>query len=127
MLALYNCMSRQVYILLIVMLGFFLIPTEGYACGTRTVKTEKTCHENGSSGKIKNYCKNNHGQNDKDDCSRQCENTMCHCPTMNVAAPLTFPIQLKRHLLYLEKLNPPYTETYLSSVFLSIWIPPKIS
>jgi hypothetical protein len=123
-------MTRQISILLIVMLGFFLTPTLTYACGTSAKKTEKSCCEKGASkADKKDCCKQDHSQKDKNDdgCGGQCGNSSCHCPTLNIAIALPFVSELKHNVFIAQKRSIPYTETYFSSGFLSIWLPPKIS
>ena len=124
-------MTKQISILLIVMLGFFLTPTLTYACGKKTEKTEKSCCEKSPSqtGETKECCKKSHSQDEKDDdgCNGQCGNPSCHCPTINISITLPIFSELKHSVFYVEKLNFLYTETYISSGFHSIWQPPKIS
>ncbi|MCO5255090.1 MAG: hypothetical protein M9892_12090 [Bacteroidetes bacterium] len=124
-------MTRQISILLIMMLGFFLTPTLTYACGKKTEKTEKSCCEKSTSqtGNSKDCCKKSHSQDDKndDDCNGQCGNSSCHCPTINITIALPIFPELKHSVFYAKKLNFFYTETYISSGFRSIWQPPKIS
>lgn len=124
-------MTRRIFILLIVMLGFFLTPTLTYACGKKTEKTEKSCCEKSPSqtGDTKECCKKSHSQNDKNDdgCNGQCGNSSCYCPTINIT--IAFPVfsELRHSVFYTEKLSFFFTETYISSGFHSIWQPPKIS
>ena len=110
------------------MLGFFLTPTLTYACGKKSEKTEKSCCEKGTSqNDTKECCKKSHSQDNKNDngCGGQCGNPSCHCPTVNITLP--FVSEVKHNLFYVEKLSIYYTETYISSGFRSIWLPPKIS
>lgn len=112
------------------MLGFFLTPTLTYACGTNTEKTEKSCCEKGTSKTDKkDCCKKDHSQKDKNDdgCGGKCKNPSCHCPTLNFTIALPFVSELKHRISFVEKQSILYTETYISSGFHSIWLPPKIS
>ena len=93
------------------MLGFFLTPTLTYACGKSAEKTEKSC------------CKNETSKSDKKDCYK---NPSCHCPTAPLTIALPFVTEMKYHNIFLEKVTIAYTETYISSGFRSIWLPPKI-
>ena len=97
------------------MLGFFLTPTLTYACGKPAEKTEKACCKKETSQTEKKDCCKSHSQKDKNDdcCGGKCKNPSCHCPT----AP---------HNIFLGKVTIAYTETYISSGFRSIWLPPKI-
>lgn len=122
-------MTRQISILLIVMLGFFLTPTLTYACGTKAEKTEKSCCKKETSKSDKKDCCKSHSQKDKndDDCNGKCKNPSCHCPTAPLTIVLPFVTEMKYHNIFLEKVTIAYTETYISSGFRSIWLPPKIS
>ena len=60
-------MTRQISILLIVMLGFFLTPTLTYACGKPAEKTEKSCCKKETSKTEKKDCCESHSQKDKND------------------------------------------------------------
>ncbi|HRP91094.1 MAG TPA: hypothetical protein PKX92_13770 [Edaphocola sp.] len=122
-------MTRQISILLIVMLGFFLTPTLTYACGKPAEKTEKSCCKKETSQTEKKDCCKSHSQDDKndDDCNGQCGNHSCHCPTINITIALPFFPELNHSVFYAEKLSFFYTETHISSGFRSIWQPPKIS
>lgn len=121
-------MTRQISILLIVMLGFFLTPTLTYACGKSVEKTEKSCCKKETSKSDKKDCCKNHSQKDKndDDCDGKCKNSSCHCPTAPLAIVLPFVTEMKYYNIFLEKVTIAYTETYISSGFRSIWLPPKI-
>ncbi len=121
-------MTRQISILLILMLGFFLTPTLTYACGKPAEKTEKACCKKETSQTEKKDCCKSHSQKDKNDdcCGGKCKNPSCHCPTAPLTIALPFVTEMKYHNIFLEKVTIAYTETYISSGFRSIWLPPKI-
>jgi hypothetical protein len=54
------------------------------------------------------------------------KNPSCHCPTAPLTIALPFVTEMKYHNIFLEKVTIAYTETYISSGFRSIWLPPKI-
>ena len=110
------------------MLGFFLTPTLTYACGKPAEKTEKACCKKETSQTEKKDCCKSHSQNDKNDdgCGGKCKNPSCHCPTAPLTIALPFVTEMKYHNIFLEKVTIAYTETYISSGFRSIWLPPKI-
>ncbi|MBP7642689.1 MAG: hypothetical protein KA767_05085 [Saprospiraceae bacterium] len=120
-------MTRQI-ILLIVMLGFFLTPTLTYACGKPAEKTEKSCCEKGVSISDKKDCCKTHSENDNnnDGCEGKCGHPSCHCPITPLTIALPFVSKEKHNFYFVEKQSIPYTETYTSSGFCSIWLPPKI-
>ena len=122
-------MTRQISIMLIVVLGFFLTPTLTYACGKSHTKTEKSCCDKKTSQTEKKDCCKNHTDNNQnnDGCGGKCKNASCHCPTAPLAFALTLDAGMKNHFIVLEKLTIGYTQSYISSGFHSIWQPPKIS
>ena len=111
------------------MLGFFLTPTLTYACGKSAEKTEKPCCKKETSQTEKKDCCKNHSDNDKnnDGCGGKCKNPFCHCPTAPLTIAVHFVTETKNHNILLEKLSIAYTQSYVSSGFRSIWLPPKIS
>lgn len=121
-------MTRQISIMLIVVLGFFLTPTLTYACGKSHTKTEKSCCDKKTSQTEKKDCCKNHTDNNQnnDGCGGKCKNASCHCPTPPLTIALPFVTEMKYHNIFLEKVTIAYTETYISSGFRSIWLPPKI-
>ena len=122
-------MTRQIYILLIVMLGFFLTPTLTNACGKSHTKTEKSCCNKKTSQTDKKDCCINHTDNNQnnDGCDGKCKNHSCHCPTVCFGCTLPFTSEPKYSILVVSKKQFfPYTNPYPSSGFHSIWQPPKI-
>lgn len=123
-------MTKQIYILLIALLGFFLTPTLTYACSKSHTQTEKSCCDKKTSQTDKNDCcknKSSHNQKDNDGCEGKCGHSSCHCPTITLTIALPFVSEMKHHIIVLEKLTIGYTQSYISSGFHSIWQPPKIS
>jgi len=123
-------MTRQIFILLAVVLGFFLTPTPTYACGGTAGKTEKSCCAKGTSKTDKKDCsqqEHSKKSDTNDGCGGQCENPSCHCPAFSFNSILPFFPELNHNAYFAKIQSIPYTETYASSGFLSIWLPPKIS
>ena len=118
-------MNKRFYIILTILtIGFFLMPSEGYACET---KTEKSC------------CKKNQVQvTDKKDCCSKKQDKSCNgkcghsnCTTstsINFAVISLFEISFKNNIfdLITQKSNFYHSETFISSGFTSVWLPPKI-
>jgi hypothetical protein len=126
-------MSRFFYIAIISVFGFFLIPSQSYACGTKSVKTEKSCCKKSKTEKNskKDCCKKNNSKSDKEDkgCDGRCNNSNCSCSTVHFAFALPFYAEIKAKTYFAEnkKTKLYYNENYLSDGFVSIWLPPKIS
>jgi hypothetical protein len=121
-------MTRKFYIMLLVVLGFCMMPSMAFACKT---KTEKACCKKESSSKEKKSCctkeKDSKTKN-HDGCSGACKSVSCGCPTIQLGLsvfftdlnPQLFSFSSKKQKYY-------YSEIFISSDFRSIWLPPKIS
>ena len=122
-------MTKQIYILLIALLGFFLTPTLTYACSKSHTQTEKSCCDKKTSQTDKNNCcknKSSHNQKDNDGCGGKCGHSSCHCPTVSFSFIPSTP-ELKYNLLVVaQKQFFFYSDPYFSSGYHSIWQPPKI-
>ena len=142
-------MAKRFSIVLVIMLGFFLMPTLSYACGkdhkknaqshtaathSQTTisigsKANSCCDKKTSQTEKKDCCKNKHSQNnnDNDDCNGKCGNSSCHCPAVAFGFIL-YSSELKYNLAIVpQKQFFLYSDPYISSGYHSIWQPPKIS
>ncbi|MDI1235749.1 MAG: hypothetical protein PSX81_15840 [bacterium] len=121
-------MRRFLNILTLFMIAFFLMPNTTFASNSAIVKS--CCQKEDSKAvEGKNCCKNhNHLSNEKKDCNGQCGDKSCHCTAFhfsgmtlvfqeNIILGFDFPIQNKQSF---------HSETYLSSGFYAIWLPPNI-
>ena len=123
-------MSKKFYILLLVVFGFFMIPSVAFACGT---KTEKSCCKKKSSSKTeqKDCCKKENTSNESshDGCNGACKDLSCNSSTVYMGLTSLFHTELNSQLFSFstEKQNYYYSEIFISSGFRSIWLPPKIS
>lgn len=122
-------MTRFFYIALFTLIGFVLTPTDTYACGSKSSETELSNKKNDKASLQKSDCcdkeKGQCGKHGKD-CDGNCGNPACHCPTNCTNFTIPFFAQLSQAKVILNKSNFYYQETYFSSGFLSIWLPPKI-
>ena len=121
-------MSKKFYILLLVVFGFFMTPSQAFACGT---KTEKSCCSKKQSAQTEkgNCCKKNKKTNESshNGCDGACKSISCSS-IFNIEAPSLFFEELHQPLISSsEKQNYYYSEIFIPSDFRSIWLPPKIS
>jgi len=127
-------MTKRFHIvLLIVTIGFFLIPTLTYSC---EMKSKKSCcnKEMSSSNTEKmDCCKNmNHSKSkDKDHeggCNGKCGHSNCTTSSVQFSVAF-FEIKFKNNSFDFSEKKQNYfnSETNLSSGFHSIWLIPKIS
>ena len=119
-------------ILLMVTIGFFLIPTLTYSC---EMKSKKACcnKEMAASNKEKMDCcnkSNNSKGNDKDHngCNGKCGHSNCTTSTVQFSLAL-FEIKFKNNNFEFSQKEQNYfnTDTNISAGFFSIWLIPKIS
>lgn len=109
-----------------------MTPTLTYACETKTEKTEKSCCEKGDSEKDhKECCNQNHSKKNKnnDGYDGKCENSSCHCATINLTFALPFcwgDTKTKNYFVESKKTKNYHNENYLSEGFVFIWVPPNL-
>ncbi|MBE8727923.1 hypothetical protein [Flavobacterium hungaricum] len=112
---------------IILTLGFFLIPIDGFACGNSTPKTsEKKQHECCK----KECCKESaSSKKKKHNCDGKCNHTNCTSSVFqfNIPAANIFDFETSIFNFSIEKPITYYNETNLSDGFTSIWLRPKIT
>ncbi len=104
----------------------------GGACCKKEQKEVKKEKKNCCSKKKKNCNDNKENQDDKNGCDGDCGKKGCHCPQQtsyntSMISPiieLKFP---KHNYSYKSQTNWYYLEKIPNSVYLSVWLPPKIS
>jgi hypothetical protein len=125
-------MNRFLYIVFFTLVGFLINPSEAYACGTKSVKTEKTCckEQLSSKKKSKSCCGSASTDNEDNSCNGKCGNSNC-TTTASVGFSLlvyseieftnnNFDFSTKKAKFF-------HSENLLSDGFASIWLIPKIS
>ena len=123
-------MIKRLHILILILtLGYFLLPTLSYACST---KTEKSCCNTETTYKIeKKDCCNDKNSKDKDNgCEGKCGHPNCTSSTsINFSLISTFDIDFNFFNLNFssEKQKFYNSKTFISSGFFSVWLIPKIS
>lgn len=121
-------MTKKYYILLLVLLGFFLIPSIGFACEMKSGKS--CCNKEVSNGDKKECCKNDsHSKNKKNEgCNGKCGHS--NCITSSYQFSLTFfEMKFKNNNFDFSEKKQNYfnSKTNISSGFYSLWLIPKIS
>ncbi|MDR7208753.1 hypothetical protein [Flavobacterium piscis] len=126
-------MKTQVYILFIFLtIGFFLIPSSGFACGNNGGKTSHK-KEITSENKEKDCCKKDcckkasDSKKEKHACDGKCNHINCTTSSFQFTI-LADEFDLQNRVFYfsIEKLISYYSETNISDGFTSIWLKPKI-
>lgn len=122
-------MKKRLHTIIIILtLGFFLSPTLGYACGT---KTEKACckKEINSKAEKKDCCNGSNSKDKNKSCGGKCGHSNCTSSTsVNFSIISSYEINFKNNSLdfSIEKSKFYHSKTFLSSGFYSIWLIPKI-
>ena len=126
----YICqMKKRLHILIIILtIGFFMLPTLSYACET---KTEKWCCKKEKTEKTdKKNCCNNKQSKDKDNgCDGKCGHSNCTSSiSVNFSIISSYEINFKNNSFNFseEKSKFYHSKTFISSGFTSIWLIPKI-
>lgn len=118
-------------IILIVILGFFLMPTMTFAC-EKIVINHSCTKETSKSTKEDDCCsKTNHsGDKDHDGCGGKCGHSRCGCASV-CSGGITFlhDLEFKNITIGVFSLKQKFhnAETSILSGFYSIWLIPKIS
>ncbi|PKB15870.1 hypothetical protein [Flavobacterium sp. 5] len=121
-------MKKRLHIFIIILtLGFFLLPALTYACGT---KSEKDCckKEVSSKSEKKECSKNNHSKDKSDNCGGKCGHTNCTTSSVNFSIISFSEIEFKdNNFDFSDEKSKFYdSETFITSGFTSVWLPPKI-
>lgn len=121
-------MKKRLHILIIMLsLGFFLSPSLGYACGT---KTEKECSKKEATFKTekKECCKKTQSNEEDTSCGGKCGHSNCTTSTVNFSLISFNEIDFNNNNFNFSTEKPKFhhSETFISSGFTSVWLPPKI-
>ena len=125
--------SKHISLVFLLALGFFLMPSVGYACAKKSVKIEQTSCSKDQSKKAEQKeccktktCKKNKNHND---CNGKCKHSSCSCSTASSSFSLPIPIDLrtKNHFAKIKKQRFDFKQANYSSCYFSIWLPPKIA
>jgi hypothetical protein len=117
---------KKSYIILILFLGIFFIPSNSFACGSE----KHTCEKEVSSNKTKekSCC-----DNDTDDkgCEGSCGHSKCGCASTCISSSTSIILSFKSNTVFnfisLNKVNFFYKIPSILEGYSSIWLIPKIS
>ena len=108
------------------MFGIFL-PTSSYACGS---KTQKSCckKELLSKDEKKDCCNNKDSKGKNKSCGGKCGNYNCTNTSITFSIIASNEIFFKNNSIAFSTQKPKFylTETFISSGFSSVWLPPEI-
>jgi len=110
------------------MLGFFMMPSIAFACGT---KSEKACCKKEAASQTKKMpcCSKEKSSKSHEGCNGGCKHVSCTSSVVSLALSSPLYVALNSQLFSFspEKQNYYYSEIFISSDFRSVWLPPKIS
>lgn len=120
---------KRVRIIVLIMLGFFLMPTLAFACGGHS-KKNACCKENVANSEKTDCCKNEKKSKNKNQegCNGKCGHS--NCVVTSIKFNVVFlEIKFKNNNFDFSEIKQNYfnSETNLSSGFYSLWLIPKIS
>lgn len=121
---------KKFHILLIVVFGFFLMPTVTFACGNNSEK--HSCKKETSSKMDKDDCckDDSHSKNkNHDGCGGKCSHSKCGCASSCNSSISISGLNLNNKIFNFsyEKQNFYNSKAFISSGFYSLWLIPKIS
>ncbi|MEO8253082.1 MAG: hypothetical protein ABI554_01750 [Flavobacterium sp.] len=121
---------NKIYLILIVLLGFFLMPNASYACGSGSGK--HSCKmEMSSKTKMKNCCskKSNSKETKEKGCSGKCGQSMCSVSPVNIGIVASNQYEiLNQSFSFLDKKqNFSNSISFTSDGYSSLWLIPKIA
>lgn len=122
-------MKKQLHIIIIILtIGYFMLPTSSYACGT---KTDKSCCKKEIAEKTdkKDCCNNKQSKGKDNGCGGKCGHSNCTSSTsVNFSIISSYEIDFKNYSFDFSKEKPKFyhSKTFISSGFNSIWLIPKI-
>ena len=120
---------NKIYIILIALLGFFLMPGITYACGSGS--GSHSCKmEMSSKAKMKDCCsKKTKSKESKDKgCSGKCGQSMCSVSSVNIgiATAIYYEIPNAIYSFSEKKQNFSHSVSVPSDGYVSLWLIPKI-
>lgn len=126
-------LSRYIIFVILLCLGFSLMPNISAACAKKTQETTETSCLNKQSKKSEHTdcCKTKGSKKSKShkDCGSKCQHNSCRCGTSSSSLTLFAEIDLKAesHFAEIKKQKFDLQQSYCFSGYYSIWQPPKIS
>ena len=130
-----QAISKKIYILILITIGFFMIPSISFACGagcgTKKTESKETCNSDKHSKQqtTKNGCCSTRNQSKHGNrCGGKCKHNSCHCtaPVLSLILTSFSELTLNRFDFYNQKKNFNIEQSNISSGFYYIWTPPNI-
>ncbi|HTG65282.1 MAG TPA: hypothetical protein VL859_02790 [Flavobacterium sp.] len=120
---------NKIYIIVLLLLGFFLMPGSTYACGSGS--GNHSCKmEMSSKTKMKDCCskKSNSKDSKGKGCSGKCGESMCSVSSVNIGIASSIQYEIPSGVFHFseKKQNFSHVVSLLSDGYTSLWLIPKI-
>jgi hypothetical protein len=125
-------LKTHIGIILLICLGFLLLPSTGYSCEKDSTKKQhtSTAHEQHTThSKTNNTCSDNTSKKaDHGDCNHsKCDHVTCRCLSSSCSVFLTIPFDINlKEFSFVAKQKFGFQQNNYYSEFSNIWLPPKI-
>ena len=128
-------MGKKTYILIIVIIGLFMIPSISFACGSgccaKKIETKKSWNSDKHSKQQSaenECCHNKNKSKNGNGCNGKCKHNSCNCTTsvLSLILPSFSELTINHFDFSNQKKNFTFEEFNTSSGFYYIWTPPNI-
>jgi hypothetical protein len=118
---------RKFYLVIVVLLGFFLMPATAMACG-KIAKKEK-CAKEVVVQTHKKTCCGDTTHSKSSNCNGKCGHGLCNVSSTHSGITLSevYKVNLSYFDYQLKRQKSHYAEVFPSAIYYSLWLIPKIS
>lgn len=120
-------MTKQFYIVVWILLGFFANPAISLACGTSSQKVEMACCSTKSSDEMDCCTKALDHHDESSNCGDSCSSASCQCPTVSMTTYLFVSNEWNTLIPTSNSNSYFYKDALTSTGFTLIWLPPKVA
>ncbi|NHN24657.1 hypothetical protein FIA58_003125 [Flavobacterium jejuense] len=120
-------MKHPFYIVILIIIGFLINPTESYGCSKKKFDTEKTCCS--SQNDLNFHKKECSDKEEQKSCDGSCNSSNCNFSPIysSIITEEIVSIFQKNEIILTSASNFFYLEKNTSLNYFAIWSPPKIS
>jgi hypothetical protein len=118
---------KKIHFIVIVLIGFFLMPNPTFACGMTSKKASCKTEMNSENCKMK-CCQKKSKDKSNTGCEGKCGKSTCQIQTVSFGAILATFLEIKTNYFLVSTLKQAFynNETNISDGFYFIWSPPNI-
>ncbi len=117
---------NKIYFILLLLLGFFLIPGTTYACGSGS--GQHSCKMEMSSKSKKHDCCSKKSKSKDKGCSGKCGQSMCSVSSVNIGITTPVQYEMLKPLFCITEIKQNFSQVVSvpSDGYTSLWLIPKI-